>query len=121
MLRIGAAVEWDPLFGMVVGLRRYWNGYAAEAADPYSVADSDVICTAPLTDRDCKDMVNSVLREDPALLASSAAGDLEELLLRLSRLVEEVYEISGVVLSDIEVSESGYWIHDYAMAAGTRQ
>jgi len=121
MLRIGAAVEWDPLFGMVVGLRRYWKDGAAEAAYPYSVVDSDVICTAPLTDRDCKDMVNSVLREDSVALLSSAAGDLEELLQRLSRLVEEVYEITGIVLADIEISESGYRIHNYAIAAGARQ
>ena len=90
-------------------------------ADAHPVSDADAICTTPLTDRDCKDMVNSVLREDPAVLRSSAAADLEELLQRLSRLVEEVYEISGVVLSDIEVSESGYWIHHRVMAAGTRQ
>ncbi len=121
ILRICAAIEWDPLFGMVIGLRRERDRNPEETAASCRISDSDVICTTPLTDRDCKDMVGGVLREDPVLSASSAAGDLEELLQRLSRLVEEVYEISGVVLSNIEVSESGYWIKNHAMAAGTRQ
>ncbi len=118
-LRVAVAVECDPLFGMVVGL----TGYRGERPDTeklFSVSESQAISITPLTDRDCNDMVSSVLGADLDALPSSVRTDLEELLQRLSRLAEEVYEITRVVLSDIEVGESGYSIHKFAIAAGMR-
>lgn len=119
--RIAVAAELDPLFGMVIGLSLYRNGSSAEE-NPYSylVSAADTIRITPLADLDCRDMVSHVLSEDMALSTSSTREDLEELLQRLSRLVEEVYEITSVVLSHVEISESGFHIHDCAIAAGVR-
>ncbi len=118
-LRAAVAVECDPLFGMVVGVSGY-QGDRPGTEELFAVAESEAIGITPLTDRDCNDMVSRVLGADLDTLPSSVRGDLAELLQRLSRLAEEVYEITRVILPDIEVSELGCLIHNFAIEAGVR-
>ncbi|MHB1628987.1 MAG: GNAT family N-acetyltransferase [Bacilli bacterium] len=118
-LQAAVAVECDPLFGMVVGVGGC-RGDRPDTEKPFTVAESEAIGITPLTDRDCDDMASRVLGADLDALPSFVRGDLEELLQRLSRLAEEVYEITRVILPDIEVSELGCSVRNFAIAAGVR-
>ncbi|MDI3256812.1 MAG: GNAT family N-acetyltransferase [Kyrpidia sp.] len=103
--RFTVTAELDPLFGMILFLS--------------STAGRSVRIT-PLTDLDVQDLLASVSgpEDDPDDPAWQAAADV---VLRVSRLVEEVYEITKVALIDVDVSATGCLIGKCRIAVGRRQ
>jgi len=115
--RLSASVtlQFSPLFGMVVELRSISQRLLAEwQASPFQHqaatqfgAQTRVV---PLTDMDALEMVDSTFSAEP--LPGGVRSHLSELLLRLSRLVEEVPEIGRIQLASIDVDSSGCVLSD---------
>ncbi|MDI3326952.1 MAG: GNAT family N-acetyltransferase [Alicyclobacillaceae bacterium] len=101
VVRLTVTAELDPLFGMILLVER-------------PPAASAVRIT-PLTDLDSREVLERV-----AGGAATGCGAAADLLLRVSRLVEEVYEITKLVLKDVEVSGSGVAIGECRIAVGRR-
>lgn len=91
-LALRLTVHHDPTFGPVITLAV--GGPAAE------LIDDRVVSITPLTTRDARDLVQS-LRTAPVLFAAVDVTPVEDLLLRVSRMVEDVPEVDALDL-DLE-------------------
>lgn len=98
--------ELDPLFGMILFV---------------GSPSARTVRITPLTDLDVQDLLTTVAGADGPPADSPARRAAADIILRVSRLVEEVYEITKVALTDVGVSEDGCWIGDCQIAVGRRQ
>ena len=94
-LALRVSVRQDPTFGPVVTLAV--GGPAAE------LIDDRVVSITPLTARDARDLLRS-LRTAPVLFDGVDVAPVEELLLRVSRMVEDVPEVDTFDL-DLDTGE----------------
>lgn len=104
--RCAIAVEPDPLFGPLLGLRRLpTHTTVALAADPLTLPRS--VRITPLTDVDAADMVQDVLGIAANEADRALQHSLIDLLLRVSTLVEEVPEVLRVQLPEVLLQADG--------------
>jgi hypothetical protein len=90
----------DPLFGPLV---------AFGTGGPVGQLMGDRAFRAlPLTDVDARDLIGSI-RGAP-LLRGTDLSALEDLLLRVGRLVEDLPELADLILDPLIVSRSGVWV-----------
>ena len=96
-MRLGLQVLPDPLFGPLIGMR---------------IDHRDVVRITPLTDLDAEAMAGEAVGvENVAVGAENAevvVAILTDLLLRLSRLAEEIPEVRQVILPSVRLTSSGY-------------
>lgn len=91
-------VQQDPSFGPLVSLAA--GGPAADLLDDRASR------ITPLTDVDAASLTRA-LRISPRLLATGGTAGLEDLLLRVGRLVDDAPEISHLRLDPVVVTSSG--------------
>jgi acyl-CoA synthetase (NDP forming)/RimJ/RimL family protein N-acetyltransferase len=109
---ISIKAELDPLFGTVIRIEKE---HASQWDDRPPALQT--IRILPLTDLDCQEMIANTLQH--ADLAPEVTQSLEELLLRISRLAEDVYEITKIELA-IELKRDGFNIDKYRVGAQSR-
>ncbi|GMA51634.1 hypothetical protein GCM10025857_29910 [Alicyclobacillus contaminans] len=112
LFRVRIDVTPDPLFGPVIRAVRLYDGVVDEAAMPLQA----VVRITPLTNLDAIAAVEEMVRWYPNVSAADA-GCLADLLLRLSRLVEEVPEITGLSLPSVAIGRTGYLFHALTLKA----
>jgi acyl-CoA synthetase (NDP forming) len=95
-MELRVTVHQDPTFGPVITL-----SVGGPAAD---LVDDRAVSITPMSARDAQDMVWS-LRTAPVMLAGTDAAALEDLLLRVSHLVEDVPEVDALEL-DLQTGEA---------------
>ena len=103
-LALRVSVHQDPTFGPVVTLAA--GGPAA------ALIDDRVVSITPMTARDAHDLVRS-LRTAPVLFAAADVAPVEELLLRVSRMVEDVPEVDTLDL-DLDTGDVGACLAPWA-------
>jgi acetate---CoA ligase (ADP-forming) len=123
LYRVAVRIEQDPLFGPLIHLRllrrpvpesRWWDV-------PDILSAPHVIRITPLTDLDSKEMVETVLGDVLPPGNESYFRALEELLLRLSRLAEEVHEVESVWISEIVLRKGGCYVPQDAVTVTVKQ
>jgi acyl-CoA synthetase (NDP forming) len=103
-MELRVTLHQDLTFGPVITLAV--GGPAAELVDDRAVS------ITPMTARDAQDMVWS-LRTAPVMLAGTDAVQLEDLLLRVSRLVEDVPEVDALDV-DLQTGEATIELRPWA-------
>lgn len=104
--RFALAVEQDPLFGPLLGVRRLPAvASGAQEVDPYRLPRC--VRITPLTDADALEMAKDVAGEAHNSDEQQQLDHLVELLLRVSIMVEEVPEIFSVQFPEVLIQQKG--------------
>jgi hypothetical protein len=97
-------VEAHPAFGSVITV-----GLGGAFADFIADRSSRAL---PVTDADARDLVAGARAHEALLRAGADLGALEELLVRVGRLVDDFAELDHLVLNPVLCSAQGAWVVD---------